>query len=149
MIHFDSIWILALQTVEHPAVWPITVAGWVTLVTAVALAVGGLVAGGKFLAILNGYGGRLGNVEEAQDESRGHRVAMQRQIDRILDQHEGMIGRLGESKRSAEKYNEETVDLGIQIGTKIDTLGREVNIMNLHLSQRIKAVETVLKLKGE
>lgn len=129
--------------------WPVSIGGWVALFGGI-FSVGAVVLGwGKLLEKLNGYGGRLQEVEKAQEESRGHRQALQRQVDRILDQHETMISQLGEAKRSSERCNEETQDMAISIGSKIDEMRRDVNTMNLQLSQRIKAVETVLKLKGD
>lgn len=120
---------------------------WVSLFLSIVVIVGGLIAFGKFLQTLNGFGVRLKAVEGRQDKTDGNQNAMQGQINQILGQHGTILERLGEAKKSAEKCNEDTVDLGIQIGSKIDVLGREVNAMNLSLSQRMKAVETVLKLK--
>lgn len=135
--------------VSHLPILPVTASGWVALLGAV-FSSGAVVLGwGKLLEKLNGYGERLSDVERAQNESLGHRTAMQRQIDRILDQHETLISLLGEAKRSSEKCSEETQDVAINIGSKIDTVSREVNGMNLQLSQRIKAVETILRIKGE
>lgn len=138
-----------LQSPPGGSVWPVTVSGWVTLIIAVLGVAGGILAAGKFLGTLNGFGVRLTDLEKAHEKAEGERATMQRQVDRVLDQHELMIERLGESKRSAEKCSEETVDLGIAIGAKIDSVARDVNSMNLQLSQRIKAVETVLKIRGD
>jgi hypothetical protein len=126
-----------------------TAGAWVALIIAVAAILGGFIAFGRFLQTLNGFGERLKVAEGRLDKSQGHRDAMQTQINRILDQHQTMLERLGEAKRSTEKCSEDTVDLGIAIGSKIDGVSREVNALALQLSQRIKAVETVLKLKGD
>lgn len=137
----------AAVTQAASPLWNMSIGAWAGFLLSIIGIVGGLIAVGRFIQTLNGFGERLKSVEGAQNESEGHRNAMQTQINRILDQHQSILERLGEAKRSTEKCSEETVDLGIQIGARIDTLGREVNAMNLNLSQRLKAVETVLKLK--
>ena len=141
--------LLAVADSSGVGLWNLTAVGWLTLLLAISSVIGGFVAAGKFLGTLNGFGERLGEVEKAQEESRGHRASMQRSIDRILDQHESILQRLGESKRTAEKCSEETQDLAINIGSRIESLSRDVNAMNLQLSQRLRAVETVLKFQGD
>lgn len=138
-----------LQTPSGTSFWPITISGWITLAIAVVGIIGGFVSAGKFIGTLNGFGLRLTDLERGHEKAEGERLTMQRQVDRILDQHETILERLGEAKRSADRCGEDTVELGIKIGSKIDTIGKEVTLMNLHLSQRIKAVETILKIKGE
>jgi hypothetical protein len=135
------------QTSADSSFWPVTVAGWGTLILSTFTIAGGVFALGKFYAALNGLGARVTDMEKDQEKAEGEKIIMQRQIDRTLDQHESLIARVAESKKSAEKCDEDTVELGILIGSKIDAVGRDLNAMNLHLSQRMKAVETVLKLK--
>ena len=138
---------------QTPEMVALSASAWIGIVGGVvgilAAAIAFPVAWGKVVQKLNGFGERQEKLEKAHEKAEGERETMQRQIDRVLTQHDGLIRQLGEAKRSTEKCSEETVDLGIAIGSKIDTLSREVNGMNLHLSQRIKAVETVLKIKGE
>jgi hypothetical protein len=129
--------------------WPATVTGWATLVIAIGGVISGIVASVKFLATLDGFGRRLTDVEKAQEKAEGEHSAMQRQLDRVLNQHDSMISQLGEAKRSAEKCGEDTLESHTLIGNKVEELRREISTMNLNLSQRLIAVETVLKLKGE
>lgn len=147
------LWFLWVQAViagkqdSQSPLWNMSVGAWVALVLSICAIFGGFIAVGRFLQTLNGFGERLKLAEGRIDRSDGKQAAQQEQINRILDQHAVMLERLGEAKRSTEKCSEETVDLGIQIGSRIDTLSREVNGMNLQLSQRLKAVETILKIK--
>ncbi len=129
--------------------WPVTVVGWITTVGFIMTILGGVFALGKFYQALNGFGARLTDAEKALEESKGDRSAIHRMLERVLTQHEALIERLGENRRTTEKCSEDTVELGIQIGSKIDVLGHRLNEINLNLSQRIKAVETVLKIKGD
>ena len=127
--------------------WPLTFTGWATLIGMI-FSVGAVILGwGKLLEKLNGYGERLNIVEKNQGEARVHRQELQRNLDRVLDQHQTMLERLSEARQTSEKCNEDVQDVAINIGARIDAVSRDINAMNLSLSQRIRAVETVLKIK--
>jgi biopolymer transport protein ExbB/TolQ len=137
-----------IQAVGTMQVWPVSLVGWIQFAVLILAIVAQFIAWGKFLEKLNGYGVRLTKVEESQIAGRQHKQDLQRVSDRILDQHAAMLERLGEAKRTAEKCDEDTVELGISIGSRIDEMRREINEMNLNLSQRLKSVETVLKIRN-
>jgi hypothetical protein len=128
-------------------VWPITIIGWLTTIGMV-FSVGAVILGwGKLLEKLNGYGERLNTVEKNQGEARIHRQELQRNLDRILDQHAVMLERLSEAKSTSERCDDDMQEIAINIGSRLDTVQRDINGMNLQLSQRLRAVETVLKIK--
>jgi SMC interacting uncharacterized protein involved in chromosome segregation len=136
-----------IQAVGTMQVWPVSLVGWIQFAVLILAIVAQFIAWGKFLEKLNGYGVRLTKVEESQIAGRQHKQDLQRVTDRILDQHAAMLERLGEARHTSEECREETVELGISIGTRIDEMRRGINEMNLNLSQRLKSVETVLKIR--
>jgi len=126
---------------------PTSIAGYVSLALSSIALVTYAIGWGRWLEKLNGVGGRVASLETESTTARAEREQHDREIDRLILQNAETLRILGESKRSAERCSEETVDMGITIGSKIDTIARQVIDMNLSLSQRMKAVETVLKIR--
>ena len=124
-----------------------SIAGYVSLALSSIALVTYAISWGRWLEKLNGVGSRVAALETESTTARAEREQHDREIDRLMQQNAETLRILGESKRSAEQCREETVDLGITIGSKIDSISRQVNDMNLELSQRVRAVEVVLKLR--
>lgn len=123
---------------------PTTVSGYMSLTLSLISVVTIGVAYGKWLEKLNGMGGRVKLLEEAKAGAEAERDLFRTSIDRLLTQHESLIGQLGRHERSTESCREDTEKLGIDLGVKLSDLTREVGRLNLDLSTRITRVETTL-----
>ena len=124
-----------------------SIASYISLALSIIALITYAISYGKWLEKLNGVGVRVALLETEATTAKAEREQHDRELDRLMHQNAETLRILGESKRSAEQCREETVDLGNTIGSKIDTISRQVNDMNLSLSQRVKAVETVLKMR--
>jgi hypothetical protein len=128
------------------AFWPTTGAGWVTLALSGVALVLIPVGYGKWLEKMNGLGGRVKEVEDEQRRLEGVDVERRLEIDRILANHETLLTRVGESKKSADRCLEDAERHAITIGSKVDEARTALNDLRLTLSERLTAVETELRL---
>lgn len=127
-------------------VWPVTVTGWVTLIASLGTLVIIPVSYGKWLEKMNGLGRRMKRIEDEQERARGTDVARQREIDRVLGQHEDLLRLVGESKRSAEQCLTDAEQHALEIGAQCSEILKAQNKMELGLSQRLTALETEVRL---
>jgi hypothetical protein len=151
----DAYGVLRTLTLAFPgapmtAFWPVTVTGWVTLVTAI-LALGGTILSwiwgwAKLMAKLNGLGGRVSAVEEEQARARGREESLSKLVSDFGHVLERVSEKLGEAKKATEGCNERTEAFAIQIGSKIDDFLRESREDRRALGERLTAVETELRL---
>jgi hypothetical protein len=139
--------ILLLVPGDGIPVLPSSIAGWITIIVALAAIAGTIWSHGKARGELNGFGERLKKVEDEQRKSEGERDADRINISRLLGQHDTILGIIGGARESAESCIEQTRDLGIEIGSEVAELGNKINRMELAIVQRLTAVETTLSLK--
>jgi len=130
--------------------WPSTGSGWIgiglSVFTFLGVIIGGVVAYGKWLSRINGFGARVSKTETDLVEVRALQEEHTRQVDRLLDQHESLITQVAESKKRADQCSEEFEDHAVILGSKIDELKNQSSRTELSISQRLTAVETELKL---
>lgn len=130
--------------------WPITGAGWIALFAAIAtpviVAIGAIVAYGKWLARMNGLGRRVKDVEDSLVQVKTVQDERGRQFERILTQHEQLIAAVSDSKKSAEQCSADAEQHALMIGSKVDELKNINSKMELSISQRLTAVETKMEI---
>ncbi len=124
--------------------FPNTIAGYVSLALSVVALISIAVGYGRWLEKLNGVGGRVKELEEAKVKAETERDGFKEITNRLLTQHELMLHELGVHGRSTEACRDDTEKLGIDLGSKISDLTREVSKLNLDLSTRITRVETTI-----
>lgn len=128
------------------AIWPTTASGWVALVASllslVTVVVGGTVAYGKWLNQIDGFGSRLGKVEEFKEQATGADVERRIQLDRIQHDHTDLIVRVGEAKEVGAQCREDAIEHQIVLGSRVADLDKKVTTFELSVSQRLTATET-------
>lgn len=130
-------------------VWPVTIAGWVTLVVAVLGLLGVLYTYAKNIAQLNGLGARVTKVEDAQKKTEEREAQWLRSLDKVLLAQEGLLEKLGAASKGADSCSDEMQKYAIEIGSKFDALQRTVNEEGRKAGERLQAVETELRITRE
>lgn len=97
---------------------------------------------------LDGFGGRVTNMESEHDHINGRLDEASGHVQRILGQHDSILGLLGEAKGSSVQCREDTIALGEKIEKKMDTITTKIGSVELNLSERLKSVETKLDYIG-
>lgn len=128
--------------------WPESVTGWLGLIVSIISLLGIAVGYGKLVQQINGLGTRVAAVEDTGKEAGIKVDGLNTQVQRVLDQHQTLIERIGEARGETVRCREDYVSLGDQLGTKIDNLRRELTEQNTKLRERLTAVETELKFIG-
>jgi hypothetical protein len=132
--------------------WPVTISGWVALVTSIVTAItvliGAPVAWGRWIQKINGLGERLKLVEDAQKESKGAEMERVRQFDEVMHEQRTIIAAIGRAEKSSESCREEIDQHALALGSLVSGAVTKMGAMELHLSQRLTAVETALNLRG-
>lgn len=137
--------------------WPTTVMGWVALGAAVLALVGGIMAWGRLLEKLNGYGERLKKVEGDVQGIHGTMEEHRRALESITAANAALAERLGEAKKAAETCTEDMREYALDIGTKLDAWRREFSAelgalrkdfhdVDKTLSTKLEGVERELRL---
>lgn len=131
-------------------VWPVTVAGWFTLVGLVisfgGTIVGSFIAYGKFLAKLNGFGERVSVMEREQAAAKERDETLSRTMERMTYAQEQLFKEIGEAKQQAGGCVTEMQEYSLVVGSKIDEFRREFNQEMRHGGERLQAVETEIRL---
>lgn len=134
---------------SHREMWPISVSGWVSLVTSIVslfmIVVGGTIAYGKWLQKLNGLGERVTSIERFRDEEQGKEIERIRTLDGINRDHKQLLIDVGDAKQASIKCGEDAIDHSLELGARVSEVARDVTQFKLDISQRITAVETVIK----
>lgn len=129
-------------------VWPVTVAGWVTLVGGgiglLVSIIGSIIAYGKFLGKLNGFGERLGTVEKEQAAAKERDEVLTRALDRMTQAQEGLLEKLGHAERASEQCEDSMQGYTIKIGAEIHDLAKLIQHEGREAGERLKGVETKL-----
>lgn len=134
---------------QSTEVWPITVAGWVTLVVAVLGLLGVLYTYAKNIAQLNGLGARVTKVEDAQKKTEERELLWIRSLDKVLAAQEGLLEKIGAANHGATACGEDMQKYAVEIGSKFDELRRTVNDEGRKAGERLQAVETELRITRE
>jgi hypothetical protein len=151
--------------------WPITGAGWVALGGVFVSLLTTAFAWGRWTQktttvkeeltrefdnhknhvknVLDGFGGRVESMESEHDHINGRLDEASGHVQRILGQHDSILGLLGEAKGSTVQCREDTQALGEKIERKLEGMTREMADTKLHLSERLKGVETKLEIALE
>lgn len=134
--------------VTSTQVWPTSVTGWVSLFTSVIALIGIAVAYGRWIEKLNGVGTRVKGLEEWKQRSDGAELERIRVVDRILSQHETLIGQIADAKAMAGEARREGDENVLHMTSSLQSLERAINALQLDLSQRMTAVETKLNVRS-
>jgi chromosome segregation ATPase len=97
---------------------------------------------------LDGFGARLGKLELGEEHNEGRVEALERQMARTQGQYEALIELIGGAKESVNALRQGNSSIGDRLEKKMDDLKQEQNDMKLALSERLKAVETTLQMRG-
>lgn len=147
--------------------WPATITGWITILGFIGSAAWMVYLTGRWAQKLesnkseirnefathkkevtdacNGVGGRVSKIELDMVHDGGRVDALEVQMSRTQGQYEALITLLGEAKASVDQFRAGMSASGEKIERKIDDLRRDQNDTKLHLSERLKAVETILE----
>lgn len=112
------------------SILPSSVLGWLSVVTAGGLLIDRIRNRGKKEGVdeatINGLGARVRDVETNHERLEGQFLEHQRTVDRILAQNGQLLTEIGRAERSAGQCREDTERYTLEIGSKVDTLRREV-----------------------
>jgi hypothetical protein len=129
-------------------VWPVTVAGWVTLVGGVigltVTIVGSIIAYGKFLGKLNGFGERVSVVEKEQAAAKERDEVLTRTMERMTQAQEHLLEKIGQAERASEQCGDSMQEYTIKVGTEIHELAKLIQHEGREAGERLKGVETKL-----
>lgn len=131
------------------SIWPQTVMGWVTFFISIGAGIGMIVAWGRLLEKLNGYGQRLTDVEGKVDKLAGLVAEQTRSLDLVRAVHEAMLKQLGKAERSAEQCGEDMGEYAREIGSKLDAWRREQSGDVAALRNDFHEVDKTLSMKLE
>lgn len=95
---------------------------------------------------LDGFGGRVGDMESDHDHINGRLEEASGHVQRILGQHDTILGLLGEARGSAVQCREDTQALGEKLEKKLENMTAQLSDTKLQLSERLKVVETKIDL---
>lgn len=140
--------VLLLSLPEPPPIWPVTIAGWVTLVggglTMVVAAIGYFVAYGKFLAKLNGFGERVGAVEKEQAVAKERDEVLSRSMERMTQAQEHLLEKIGAAEHQSARCGEDMEQYTREVGSQIHELTKLIQHEGREAGERLKGVETKL-----
>lgn len=109
---------------------PTTATGWITTVGFIGLLGKEIWKRGQKEAVseaaFNGMGARVTAAEKKNEQLFGQFQEHQRTVDRILLSNEKLLLEIGHAERSAQQCRDDTDRYTIEIGSKVDTLRREV-----------------------
>ena len=109
---------------------PTSLGGWLAVLTAGGLLIDRIKNRGKKDAVdettLNGLGDRVTKTEHKFDRLDGQFTEHQRAVDRVLVQNENLLREIGKSERSVQQCHDDTEKFSIELGTKVDTMRRDV-----------------------
>jgi hypothetical protein len=95
---------------------------------------------------LNRFGERLGRVESEQDHMSGQMSETANHVQRVLGQHDTILGLLGEARGNAIRCSVDTVARGEKIDRKLEALSQTVNTTKLELGVQLAGVQKELEL---
>jgi hypothetical protein len=148
--------LLQLSIPKPEQFWPVSVVGYIEMLGFLGTTVWIIFQTGRWAeklethktetkAALDGFGSRVSRMELGLEHEEGRVDALEVQMSRTQGQYEALITLLGEAKESVNQFRMGTQTLGDKIERRIDDLKRDQNDMRLELSQRLKAVETILE----
>jgi hypothetical protein len=151
--------LMQLTPTKPEGFWPVSVVGYIEIGTSIASLIAVVFLAGRWSQKiedvktgvkkdLDGFGVRLGRLELGEEHNEGRVEALERQMARTQGQYEALIELVGGAKESVNALRQGNSSIGEKLERKIDELKQEQNDMKLALSERLKAVETTLQLRG-
>jgi hypothetical protein len=138
-----------LFQVQPPAsIWPISVAGWVTLVAAIAAPFAFAFGAGRVYAKLNGYGVRLAKVEKMQAEHAGGMVDVRNLMQSLMGAQATLLKEIGEATRGAATCNDGTKEMGERLANQIAKLDEKVTGWERETALELRGLTVELKARG-
>jgi hypothetical protein len=109
---------------------PNTATGWITTIGFLGLLGKEIWKRGQKEAVseetINGMGARIEAVERSNSQLVGQFQEHQRTVDRILASNEKLLVEIGHAEKGAAQCREDTEKYTLEIGSKVDTLRREI-----------------------
>ena len=138
--------------------WPSTITGWITVIGFLTSTAWFLYQMGRWAQKLeahkdenkrelNGIGERVKRTELGLEHEEGRMDALEVQLGQAQGHYESLIKILSEAKVTVDGLRTETKSNAAAFRDGIDILRKEQNDTRLHLSERLKAVETILAHK--
>lgn len=119
-------------------VLPTSVAGWLGIIGTFGLAVGAVLAWGRWVEHLNGLGKRVEKTEQAEERRMQQATDLVRMVERCADTQTSLVERVAEARKAAEACDDKARDHSLELGVKIDDLRKEVRT----LADRMLVMET-------
>lgn len=112
------------------SILPTSLIGWLTTIGLVVSVGERIWNRGKHQGVseqtVNGMGVRVKAIEDGYARLEGQFTEHQRSVDRVLGQNEHLIKELGKAERGTDQCREDTEKFSIEIGSKVDTMRRDV-----------------------
>ena len=132
---------------------PTSVVGWLGTITTAALLIDRIRNRGKKEGVdetqLNGLGERVKAVESNHGRLEGQFIEHQRTVDRVLTANAQLLTEIGRAERASSLCREDTERYTLEIGSKVDTLRREVLAEVGTLNTSVAKLETEVRLRAE
>lgn len=138
--------LLAAQVASPPGPWPETVAGWVALIASVGAVIAMLWGYAKFLAQLNGLGGRVDKLEKEQAAAAARDTQHLLALERVIGAQTQIIRDQGEQARALDEARDSTRDFAIDIGSKLDHLSKAMTDGQRQTAEKIGAMQATLDM---
>ncbi len=141
--------ILALVQAAPGGVWPVTVAGWGTLIGVALGFVFQLIAMGKFLEKLNGFGTRVNDMEKklSGQEALQHAATLANQ--RLVDAQASLLKEIGHAHEASAQCGRDNDTLRSDIISRLDSMSKEAFEGNTKVRERLAAVEQAMRMRGD
>lgn len=137
-----------IQVIAPTTIWPTTVAGWVALVGVIASPFVFAFTAGRIYAKLNGYGGRLADVESMLKEHAGAMIEIRTAMQNILGAQEALAMKIGEATRNAQTCNDGTEAMGKRLEALIEDLKTKVTGWERETALELRGLTVELKARG-
>lgn len=132
---------------------PTSIAGWLGVTLSIGLVIDRIRNRGKREGVdeaqLNGLGERVKTVEANHERLEGQFIEHQRTVDRVLTANAQLLTEIGRAERASSLCREDTERYTLEIGSKVDTLRREVLAEVGTLNTSVARLETEVRLRAE
>lgn len=150
MTSLSLAFVLLVAIPDPSPFWPVTSAGWITLIGGTISLLGilgaGLWAYAKFLAHLNGLGDRVDKLTSRADAAEAREKDLATAVDRITSSTEQLLREVGRAQRQADDCDGNTERFAIDIGSKLNDFQRTLGERIGSLGERMAGVERELEL---
>lgn len=140
-------------------VWPMSVAGWLGIILS-AIAIFGAVWGyaksaaraseaqRRMVEQLNGMGERMKRLEDAHEQHRGMMEKLDRAVESTLRAQGELLVRIGAAEKHSEDAEDRTVQLGIDIGSRLSDLAEKLGQFRSDITNRMTELTVELRTRG-